>query len=245
MRATSSLSAGLVLLLALPAAAQPIQADPAWQPPADAAPPPASDNDGWQHSRAYAGLRGSYAFSGNAATTWAPTAPPTAIRASFPSGGGGSVYLGGRLPLNLRLELEALYRWQPVSRLSLNGVGVPASGNTRLAAPMLNLLWDIPVPDALGVQPFVGMGVGAAYTDNDIYGGGNIYNRQNRWDLAYSFISGLALPLSEGSRITAMYRWLQVRNAGHKCATSGTVQSVCLDSSVNSSSVDLGYELDL
>ncbi|HWA70673.1 MAG TPA: hypothetical protein VG821_12680 [Rhizomicrobium sp.] len=245
MRTTTSLIAGLLLLSALPAAAQPIEADPSWQAPPQDAPPPADPGDDWQARRAYVGLRGSYAFNANAVMTWTPTAPPTAIRASYASGGGGSVYLGAHLPLNLRLELEALYRWQPLSRLSLDGTNVTATGSTRIAAPMLNLLWDIPMPDDLGLQPFVGMGVGAAYTDTNLSGGGNSYARQKRWDLAYSFIGGLAVPLSDSSRLTAMYRWLQVRNAGHKCAVGGSLQSVCLDNNVNSSAVDLGYEMDL
>jgi hypothetical protein len=38
---------------------------------------------------------------------------------------------------------------------------------------------------------------------------------------------------------------MQTRDAGYKCATSGTVLRPCLDANVNSSSVDLGYEMDL
>lgn len=241
MRVSKSLIAGLFLLSGATAVAQPIDVYPGYQPAPEG---PAEEGPGWR-SGAYVGLRGSYALNANAAETYAPTSPPTALRASYASGGGGSVYLGARLPLNLRLELEALYRWQPLSTLSLNGVGTPATGSTRIAAPMLNLLWDIPIADDLGIQPFVGMGVGAAYTETDASGGGNTYMRQNRWDLAYSFISGLAVPLSDSARITAMYRWMQVRDAGHKCAVTGTLQSICLDNNVNSSAVDLGLEMDL
>jgi len=89
------------------------------------------------------------------------------------------------------------------------------------------------------------MGVGAAYSDTNLYGGGNTYSRQNRWDLAYSFMGGLNLPLTEGSRLSAMYRWMRLRDAGHKCAAGGTVQSVCLDNSISSSAVDPGLEMDL
>ncbi len=241
MRASKSLIAGLFLLCSAPTMAQPIDADPRFQP----APEGPLDSGTSMRSGAYVGLRGSYALNANAAETYAPTSPPTSMRASYASGGGGSIYMGARLPLNLRLELEALYRWQPLSTLSLNGIGVPASGSTRIAAPMLNLLWDVPMDDAFGIQPFVGMGVGAAYTETSANGGGNTYMRQNRWDLAYSFIAGLAIPLSDSSRITAMYRWMQVRDAGHKCAVTGTLQSICLDNNVNSSSVDLGLEMDL
>jgi len=38
---------------------------------------------------------------------------------------------------------------------------------------------------------------------------------------------------------------MQVRDAGHKCAVTGTLQSICLDNNVNSSAVDLGLEMDL
>jgi hypothetical protein len=194
----------------------------------------------------YAGLRGSLALNNNRVTTYTPTAPTTALRASYATGAGGSIYVGTRLPLNLRLELEGLYRWQPLSRVSLDGVGIAgAEGSTKIAAPMVNLLWDIPMPADFAVQPFVGMGVGAAYTETNVYSGANTYMRGNRWDLAYSFMGGIALPLSTSSRFTAMYRWMQVRDAGHKCAVSGTVQTICLNNNVNSMAVDLGYELDL
>lgn len=244
MRAKTSLFIGLLLLSALPATAQPIDVDPGWQAPPPAAPTQDESAQDWNANRPYVALRGSYALNANHSTTWAPSAP-TAIRASYASGAGASLALGVHLPLNLRLELEALYRWQPLSRIDINGVPVAASGSSHIAAPMLNLLWDIPVPDDLGLQPFVGMGVGAAYSDVNLYDSANTYSRQNRWDLAYSFISGLAVPLSDSSRVTAMYRWLQLRDAGHKCAVSGRAQSVCLDDSISSSAVDLGLEMDL
>ena len=58
-------------------------------------------------------------------------------------------------------------------------------------------------------------------------------------------MAGLALPLDEYSRLTAMYRWMQMPDARHKCAVSGTVESNCLSNSASSSAVDLGYEMDL
>lgn len=241
MRASGLLVLGF--LLALPAAAQPIEAGPAYfQPLPDG---PSAPEEPPMRSGVYVGLRGSYAFNANAATTWTASATPTQLRASYASGAGGSVFIGTRLPLNLRLELEGLYRWQPLSTLSLGGTRVAAGGNSKLAAPMLNLFWDVPVPDELSLQPFVGMGVGAAYLQTDAAGSGNSYLHQNRWDLAWSFMGGMALPLDEDSRLTAMYRFLQVRDVPHRCATSGTVLGACLENSVNSSAVDLGYELDL
>ena len=110
---------------------------------------------------------------------------------------------------------------------------------------MLNILWDIPMPLETPVLPFVGMGVGVQHTDLNFAGGGNTYMHQSRWDPAYSFMAGFALPLDEASRLTAMYRWMRTINSPHSCAVSGTVQSNCLNNPVDSASVDLGYEMEL
>jgi opacity protein-like surface antigen len=206
---------------------------------------PALAQPGDDFAGTYVALRGSYAFSGNATTTYAPTAPATELRGSYANGGGGSIAFGTHLPLNLRLEIEGLYRYQSLSKVSLNGVDTVAGGHTQIASPMMNILWDIPMPLESDLQPFVGMGVGAAYVQTAASGSGNVYMRQDRWDPAYSFMAGMAMPLDDSSRLTAMYRWMQVRDAGHKCAVSGTVESNCLSNSVNSSAVDLGYEMDL
>ena len=228
MRARKFLISGL-FLFAASSALQPALAQP----------------DGDDFAGTYVALRGSYAFSGNATTTYAPTTPMTELRGSYASGGGGSIVMGVHLPLNLRLEIEGLYRYQPLSKVNLNGADTLASGHTQIASPMMNILWDIPMPVDSDLQPFVGMGVGAAYTETDASGSGNVYLHDNRWDPAYSFIAGMAMPLDDGSRLTAMYRWMQVRDAGHKCATPGATLGPCLSNSVNSSAVDLGYEMDL
>jgi len=50
---------------------------------------PALAQPGDDFAGTYVALRGSYAFSGNAATTYAPTTPATELRGSYASGGGG------------------------------------------------------------------------------------------------------------------------------------------------------------
>lgn len=207
--------------------------------------PPAHGQTDMSPPSTYVALRGSYAFSGNTAVTYAPTTPMTQLRGSYAGGGGGSIAIGTYLPLNLRLEIEGLYRYEPVSKVSLNGIDMAAGGHAQIGAPMMNILWDIPMPLEAEFQPFVGMGVGAAYSDMSAQGSGNVYLEQHRWDPAYSFITGVALAVDDQSRITAMYRWMQVRDASFKCAIAGTVESACLNNSFNKTSVDLGYELSL
>ena len=119
---------------------------------------PALAQPGDDFAGTYVALRGSYAFSGNATTTYAPTTPATELRGSYASGGGGSIAFGTHLPLNLRLEIEGLYRYQSLSKVSLNGVDTVAGGHTQIASPMMNILWDIPMPVESDLQPFVGIG---------------------------------------------------------------------------------------
>ena len=242
MRMSKTLRAGLILLSGTAVMAQPIDYQPAPEGPVESGPPLASG--------AYVGLRGSYAVNGNNTTAYAIVTPPTALRASYASGAGGSVFIGTHLPLNLRLELEALYRWQPLSRFTVNGTSVAANGAERIAAPMLNLFWDLPVPGdmEIAIQPFVGLGVGAAYHATDVYdvAGGNNYINSTKWNLAYSFMGGLAVPVGDRTRLTAMYRWMQIRDVGYRCAVAGAAKTgVCTDTNANSSSVDLGLEMEL
>ena len=230
MGARKALIMGLLLAAAVPALVGAALAQP--------------DSDGIT-AGLYAGLRGSYSFSGNHVTTWAPTTPMTQLRGSFASGGGGSVVVGTHLPLNLRGEIEGIYRYQSFSKVSLDGVQTAASGRSQNAGAMLNVLWDIPMPLDTPIQPYVGMGMGVLHNDIHAAGSGNTYLHQSRWEPVYSMMAGLALPLDEVSRITAMYRWTQSINSPHSCAVSGTILGNCLNNPVNNSEVDLGYEMEL
>lgn len=230
MTARKALIMGLLLAAAAPALLASSFAQP--------------DSDGIT-SGVYAGLRGSYAANGNHVTTWAPPAPMTQLRGSLASGGGASVVVGTHLPLNLRAEVEGMYRYQSLSKFTLNGVQTAAGGHSQNAGAMLNVLWDIPMGIDAPVQPFVGMGVGAIHTDLDISSPGNTYMHQSRWEPTYSFMTGLALPLDETSRLTAMYRWMRTINTPHSCAVSGTIQTNCVSNPISSGAVDLGFEMEL
>ena len=225
--------AGLLLLVPVAAAAQDDGYGYRYDPAGDSGLP------------AFAGLRGSYAFTGRASTT-VPTAPPTPLRASFNTGGGGSVYAGVRLPAGFRVELEGLYRYLHVHNVNLgnNSADTAAGGHVNLGAPMVNLLLDMPVPD-FPFRPFLGGGVGGAYVDMKAAdGGGNDYLRTSNWHFAYQFLAGAQIPFNESSRLTAMYRWLAVDGTSGKCAAGGPAIQTC-KSNINTQSVDLGLEMDM
>jgi len=193
----------------------------------------------------FAGLRGSFAFITVASTT-VPATPPQGLRASFDNGGGGSVYVGTRLPAGFRVELEALYRYLPISSVNLGDITTDyiAGGHTHLGAPMLNLLYEVPVSD-YPMRPFFGAGLGGAYIAADANdANGNDYLRTSNWHFAYQFMGGLEVPLSESSRATFMYRWLNVDDVKAKCSVGGASTLAC-KARFNTQSLDLGLEMDM
>jgi opacity protein-like surface antigen len=232
MRLAKTLIAALLCMGAAPAFGQTDGYGYAYQP------------DGDSGLSSFAGLRGSLAFS-SGANSHVPTAPPTSLRASYNTGGGGSVYIGTRLPYGLRLEAEALYRDLPLQTATLGGTVTPAHGYASIAAPMANLFWDLPVPD-FPFRPFIGAGIGAAYTSSDLRDptNANTYLTSHKWAPAYQFMGGAEVPLSQSSRFTAMYRWLQIDGTPDSCGVSGAATMACR-SNLNTQSIDLGLEMDL
>ena len=246
MRAFSGVTAAFLLLTAsVPALAQ----EGGYAPAEMYAPPPPApygypySPDGDSGLPYTAGLRGSLAFAGNRNTTVPNPSTPMAVGTD--TGYGGSVYLGARLGYGLRLEGELLYRHSPLGSFSLANVATPAWGYADTIAPMLNLLWDWPVTD-FPFRPFMGAGIGAAYSQVSVHDRtyATSYLRKSNWNFAYSLIGGAEMPLSQTSRLTAMYRWMKIDDAGFKCGTGGAATYGCLSSFTNQS-VDLGLEMDL
>lgn len=257
MRPSGTFFAGFFLIAAgaaafLPAAsAQPIDADPGQDGYV-----PAPNGD--QVMRAtyaepmpvhgsglpfFAGLRGSFALR-DGASAYTRTTPTNRVKANYDVGGGGSLYYGIRLPMGLRAELEGLYRYQPLRNLTINGTPAGAHGSAQTAAPMINLLWELPVTDDVPIQPFVGVGAGAAYTYTNVNDGTNTYLKNDGWNLAYSFMAGANVPLSQSSRFSAMYRWMKVNDVKYGCGTGGTLGN-CYKTNLTSQGIDLGLEMDL
>ena len=214
--------------------------------PVAAAAQDAYETDGDSGLPNFAGLRGSMAFTGHAQTN-VPTSPSsTALRPSFDVGGGGSVYVGTRLPAGFRVELEGLYRYLPINRVNVadSASDYIASGRAQLGAGMVNLFWDWPVPD-FPFRPFFGAGIGGAYADVDAADNlGNDYLRSASWHFAYQVMGGAEMPINQTSRLTAMYRWLQVNDINSKCGIAGAPTYSC-KANLNTQSLDLGLEMDL
>ena len=228
IRTSAILSAGL-LLIAAHASAQDAGYGYAYSPNGDSNLP------------AFAGLRGSISMNSTIHTSVAAGTIP--LRGSLSMSGGGSIYAGVRLPLGFRAELEGVYRYQPLKSLTISGVPVSATGQMHLAGPMLNVMWDIPVPD-FPFRPYVGLGIGGLYTDLTAKSGGVKVIDGSKWNVSYQAIAGAEFPLSQSSRLTADYRWLQVHQARMQCTAAPLAAQSCR-ANINTQSVDLGLEFDL
>jgi opacity protein-like surface antigen len=189
----------------------------------------------------YSGLRGSLAWTDDVKVS----SGGTNIDAAQNMGYGASIFAGTYLQLSdmigLRLEGEALYKHFTPRGLTLNGAASANQGRTNIVAPMVNLFWDLPVP-SFPFRPFIGAGIGAAWVDTDLSNGTTPILTGNTWNLAYQFMAGGSFPLSQGSRLTAMYRMFRVNNVGYTCHVPTVAKC---RSDLSSNSVDIGFEMDI
>lgn len=193
----------------------------------------------------FAGLRGSISFdsaiSAKATVPAAGGAPATTnhLKANTDTGFGGSVYWGTRLPYGFKTELEVLYRRLSLSDVTLNGASAKLSGPAQLVAPMANIYWDVPVGD-FGVHPFIGGGLGYAWNEIGVHNlGASGTLHDDKWRFAYNLMAGASIPLSETSRLSAMYRWF------HEDIAIACGAVIKCGGALNSQSIDIGLEFDM
>lgn len=171
-----------------------------------------------------------------------PAPRRAALKPRPKTGGGGSLYVGTRLPYNFKLEIEGLYRYLPLNKVDLGGPAIASDGHAHVAGPMINLLWEMP---GVPITPVIGMGVGALYVasnPNDSIG--TTYFRSTTWNPAYNFLTGAEFALNDTSRLSAMYRWLRVEDVRGKCGAFGVPTATCRPK-LTTQSVDFGIEMDL
>ncbi len=204
-----------------------------------AADPYTSPYDG-AFGAAYLGLRGSIIDGSDTHTT----ASAVDLRAHYSTGFGGSAYVGTRLGYGFPVEAEAAYHHLTLD--SLNIAGVPQAGRhgyQQVGAAMANLYWDPQVPEFI-VRPFIGAGAGVAYIDaHDSIGPAQIVGT-DKWHFAYQLMAGLALPLSQTSRLTGLYRYFRVEDAGYRCTPPALPTTACSANAIDQS-IDLGLEFDI
>jgi opacity protein-like surface antigen len=192
-----------------------------------------------QEITTYAGLRGSLAFDGSIKAN-ANLAPPVNLKTDLNVGGGASVFWGVDLPAGFDAELELMYRYMPLGDGVVNGTAAKFGGYGQMLAPMANVYWTAPVD--FPVKPYIGAGLGYAWNEVGINSIGTTTFQtvhDDNWRFAYNLMAGVSIPASEGSRFTIGYRWLH-EDIGINCGTG-----VNCSGSLNSSSIDVGYVINL
>ncbi|RKK02969.1 OmpA family protein [Pseudoroseomonas wenyumeiae] len=139
----------------------------------------------------------------------------------FDAGFGGVLSVGYGFGNGLRAEIEGNYRQGDVDQIKA-GIGgrLPGiSGTVRTYGAMANVLFDLPLALPVPVTPYIGGGVGYAWTDYDNVGsrfytpaGGNgrSFNIDDKdGNFAFQGIAGVAFPITAvpGLAVTAEYRF--------------------------------------
>jgi OOP family OmpA-OmpF porin len=137
---------------------------------------------------------------------------PTTGDGGFETGLAAVASVGWGFGNGLRVELEGNYRRnEAAGRGSVNG-----SGTGQSYGVMGNLLYDISLPFAPWVTPYVGGGVGYLWRNADNVAavspgrGAGLISNDTQGGFAYQAIGGLAFPISTvpGLSVTLEYRYL-------------------------------------
>ncbi|MBX6372712.1 MAG: OmpA family protein [Acetobacteraceae bacterium] len=147
--------------------------------------------------------------------------PAPGGKASFDIGIVGLGSLGWGFGNGLRAEAELNYRWNNVDRVTgfgllgatgrLAGVG----GEQQTLGLMFNLLYDFQVPGAPWVVPYLGGGIGMAWTRwsstevRSIPADLRIHFGDTQYNFAYQAIAGAAFPIGSvpGLAVTTEFRY--------------------------------------
>ncbi|WP_421995383.1 OmpA family protein [Roseococcus sp.] len=152
---------------------------------------------------------------------------PTTGTGGFETGLAAVASIGWGFGFGLRVELEGNYRRnEAASAGSVNG-----SGTAQSYGVMGNVLYDIALPFAPWVTPYVGGGVGYIWRNADSVAavspgrGAGLVSSDTQGVFAYQAIGGLAFPVSAmpGLSVTLEYRYLRAEDASfnaHAFATN-------------------------
>ncbi|EHL96930.1 outer membrane family protein, partial [Acetobacteraceae bacterium AT-5844] len=173
------------------------------------------------------------------------------LSAEFDNGFGGVLSIGYGFGNGLRAEIEGNYRQNDVAKLSRGGALTGIGGTVRTYGVMANALYDFDF--GLPVVPYVGAGVGYAWTEYDqvrsraTFPGGNSVNFDDTdGQFAFQGIVGAAFPIAAvpGLAITGEYRFfgtLEPSFSGvSRSGTTGQISRVSADSENYNHSIFLG-----
>ena len=145
--------------------------------------------------------------------------PARSGKATFDPGVATVGSVGWGFGNGLRAEGEFSYRWNDVDRITGFGRAGPAfsraGGQQQTFGLMANLLYDFQIPDSPWVVPYLGVGLGMAWTDwsgtrtRSVPANLELSVDDTQFNFAYQAIAGAAFPIRPvpGLAITAEYRF--------------------------------------
>jgi OmpA-OmpF porin, OOP family len=145
--------------------------------------------------------------------------PARSGKATFDPGVATVGSVGWGFGNGLRAEGEFSYRWNDVDRVTGFGRLGPAfsraGGQQQTFGLMANLLYDFQIPDSPWVVPYLGAGLGMAWTDwsgtrtRSVPANLELSVDDTQFNFAYQAIAGAAFPIRPvpGLAITAEYRF--------------------------------------
>lgn len=141
---------------------------------------------------------------------------PRGGTAEFKYGFVGTLSLGYGFGNGVRAEIEGSYRNNDVDKVS--GFGLPGNnrtlGSVTTYGVMANALYDIDLGPTIPLTPYVGVGAGYQWVDNDIRGNvgvpGTVSLNGTDGRFAYQAIAGIAFNVAEipGLAVTTEYRFM-------------------------------------
>jgi outer membrane protein OmpA-like peptidoglycan-associated protein len=157
----------------------------------------------------YIGALGGYNIVQDADLNFGPTARPNS-EVTFDGGWAAIARIGYGFALapamGMRVELEGNYRDNSADGVSVAGARNGSSGSQQTYGAMVNALFDF---DLGFVTPYIGAGVGYAWTTLEARQGGVTVADDTEGNFAYQGIVGLNFPISAvpGLSITGEYRY--------------------------------------
>jgi len=132
------------------------------------------------------------------------------------------VFMGWVIDQSFRFELSADYRSNDLDNVYIirndfdpftEGDTYSVGGHARAGAFMANVFYDVHFLGDLGVLPWVGAGIGAAYIDYNVNEPTVVLSaKDNTWALAYQLMAGVTVPLADSLSGSIAYRYFRTED---------------------------------
>lgn len=168
--------------------------------------------------------------------------PNRIVDVEYEEGYALSSYVGFRHSENLRFEGELAFRRNDGEELSFNGVERNFAGaGTESYSLLANVLYDIPTSSA--VTPYVGVGAGIGFLENDFVYGPAVFE-DNDTAFVYQGIVGASMPVTDRIDLFVDGRYFAATGVNFT-RTSPADNGVGLDSEYDNFTISVGYRFKL